>query len=109
MDKDLCVDELEEGLRVSRRLGYGITGNFVVDPDWGEDEFRTMWQMVDRLSLDRLGYTVLTPMPGTDLFYRWAERIVDRDWSHYDMHHLLFEPRLGRRRFFESSQQLHFR
>jgi radical SAM superfamily enzyme YgiQ (UPF0313 family) len=101
LDKDFCIDELEEGLRVSRRLKYGITGNFVVDPDWGEDEFRAMWQMVDRLSLNRLGYTVLTPMPGTDLFHRWAERIVDRDWSHYDMHHLLFEPRLGRRRFFE--------
>jgi radical SAM superfamily enzyme YgiQ (UPF0313 family) len=101
LDKDFCVDELEEGLRVSRHLKYGITGNFVVDPDWGEDEFRAMWLMVDRLSLNRLGYTVLTPMPGTDLFHRWAERIVDRDWSHYDMHHLLFEPRLGRRRFFE--------
>ncbi|MBN1608326.1 MAG: cobalamin-dependent protein [Polyangiaceae bacterium] len=101
LDKDFRVDELEEGLRVSRRFDYGITGNFIVDPDWGEDEFRAMWQMVDRLSLHRLGYTVLTPMPGTDLFRRWTERILDRDWSHYDMHHMLFEPRLGRRRFFE--------
>jgi hopanoid C-3 methylase len=101
LDKDFRVDELEEGLRVARGLYYGITGNFVVDPDWGEDDFQAMWHMVDRLSLHRLGYTVLTPMPGTDLYRRWADRVVDRDWSHYDMHHVLFEPRLGRQRVFE--------
>jgi hypothetical protein len=29
------------------------------------------------------------------------EQIGERDWSRWDMHHLLVEPRLGRRRFFE--------
>lgn len=101
LNKDLTVRSTEEGVRIARRFGYGITGNFVVDPQWQEKDFEVMWQLVDRLKLDRLGYTVLTPMPGTELFDRLRGDLVDFDWSHYDMHHVLYEPRLGRRRFFE--------
>jgi len=60
-----------------------------------------MWDLVDRLKLTRAGYTIQTPLPGTPLYDRMASRIVEKDWSKYDMHHILFEPRLGRRRFFE--------
>ena len=101
LGKDLVVSTAEEGVRVARRFGYGGTGNFVVDPRWEEQDFEAMRQMVDRLGLDRLGYTVLTPMPGTELFERLRDTIVDFDWSHYDMHHVLNEPRLGRERFFQ--------
>jgi len=101
LSKDMTLAATEEGVRVARSLGYGVTGNFVVDPDWTEDDFQQLWSLVDRLKLSRLGYTVLTPLPGTPLFERMKPRIVERDWSKWDMHHVLYEPRLGRRRFFE--------
>jgi hopanoid C-3 methylase len=99
--KDMSIESAVEGVRVARYFDCGVTGNFVVDPDWGESEFSAMWSMVDRLQLSRLGYTILTPLPGTPLFDRVQTRIVERDWSKWDMHHLLYEPRLGRQRFFE--------
>lgn len=101
LDKDSSASALEEGVRAARDHGYGVSGNFVVDPDWEEEDFRAMWDVVDRLGLDRAGYTILTPLPGTPLFDEMAARIREEDLSRYDMHHLLFEPRLGRRRFFE--------
>lgn len=101
LDKDLTLDATEEGVKVARALRFGVTGNFVVDPDWGEEEFQEMWTMVDRLRLERLGYTILTPLPGTRLYEDMLPRLLDRDYSHYDMHHILFEPKLGRQRFFE--------
>ncbi|HMA96850.1 MAG TPA: radical SAM protein [Polyangiaceae bacterium] len=101
LTKDMTIHAVETGLEVARRFGYGVTGNFVVDPDWGEAEFHAMWDMVDRLSLTRLGYTILTPLPGTPLFTQLESRIREWDWSKWDMHHLLYEPKLGRQRFFE--------
>lgn len=101
LDKELDLAGFEQGIRVAREQGFGITGNFVVDPDWDEHDFQSMWDLVDRLKLTRAGYTIQTPLPGTPLFDRMASRIVERDWSKYDMHHILFEPRLGRKRFFE--------
>jgi len=101
LDKDMTLVTAEAGIRTARELDYGVTGNFVVDPDWSEQDFQQMWDMVERLSLTRAGYTVLTPLPGTPFYDAVKHRIQDHDWSHFDMHHLLWEPRLGRERFFE--------
>ncbi len=45
--------------------------------------------------VDALQATILTPFPGTPLFDTMERegRIVDRDWSHYDFRHVVFEPR----------------
>jgi radical SAM superfamily enzyme YgiQ (UPF0313 family) len=39
--------------------------------------------------------TRLTPFPGTPLFAELDSqgRILDKDWSHYDFNHVVFEPR----------------
>lgn len=101
LSKDMSTDAIEEGVRVARHYGFGVTGNFVIDPDWDEADFQELWQLVDRLKLSRLGYTVLTPLPGTPHFDQLKSRIVDWDWTKWDMHHVLYEPKLGRQRFFE--------
>jgi radical SAM superfamily enzyme YgiQ (UPF0313 family) len=101
LDKDFDIANVEEGVRMARFFRYGVTGNFVVDPDWEEHDFHAMWDLVERLRLTRVGYTIMTPLPGTPLFDEMQRRIVERDWSKYDMHHILYEPKLGRRRFFD--------
>jgi radical SAM superfamily enzyme YgiQ (UPF0313 family) len=101
--KDATTSDTVEAARVARALGYQVTGNFVIDPDWDEEHFRELWAFVDRHGFHRAGYTLLTPLPGTALFdqERARGRLAGRPWSHYDMHHCLWEPRLGTRRFFE--------
>ncbi len=101
LSKDADVSSTEAAVEIARELGVGATGNFVVDPDWTEDDFRALWDFVDRLGLQRAGYTLLTPLPGTERFLRFAERVKGQPWFKYDMHHLLWEPKLGRERFFE--------
>jgi radical SAM superfamily enzyme YgiQ (UPF0313 family) len=101
LTKDATVGETIEAARIAREHRYGVTGNFVVDPDWVEDDFRTLWDFVDAHRLQRAGYTILTPLPGTDLHRDHPTLRRDAPWFQYDMHHLLWEPRLGPRRFLE--------
>lgn len=101
LDKDASLGETVEAARVARALRYGVTGNFVVDPDWSEEDFRTLWDFVSEHGLERAGYTILTPLPGTALHRDHPRLDRTRPWEHYDMHHLLWEPRLGSRRFLE--------
>jgi len=99
--KDTGVWASIEAARISRALGFGVTGNFLVDPDWDEERFRELWDFVARHGLQRAGYTILTPLPGTDLYERLRPILAGQPWFKYDMHHILWEPRLGARRFFE--------
>ena len=83
------------------RLGYGVTGNFVIDPAWGEADFERLWGFVERHRLFQAGFTILTPLPGTAYFEEMRPRLKARRWAQFDMHHLLWEPALGPERFFE--------
>jgi radical SAM superfamily enzyme YgiQ (UPF0313 family) len=99
--KDTTVDRTVDAIAVARGLGYGVTGNFVVDPDWSERDFEQLWAFVEKHDLSRAGFTILTPLPGTTYFDRMQPRLRAVKWAQYDMHHLLWEPRLGAKRFFE--------
>ncbi|HEY7369392.1 MAG TPA: radical SAM protein [Thermoanaerobaculia bacterium] len=99
--KDTGVSASIEAARISRELRYGVTGNFLVDPDWTEESFRELWDFVARHGFQRAGYTILTPLPGTELFSKLAPVLEGQPWFKYDMHHVLWEPRLGAKRFFE--------
>ena len=99
--KDAGVAASIEAARVARSFGYGVTGNFLVDPDWDEAHFRELWDFVKTHGFERAGYTILTPLPGTEMFQKLAPVLEGQPWFKYDMHHVLWEPRLGARRFFE--------
>jgi len=100
LSKDSGVDDIRRAVAHCRRFGYGITGNFIVDPLWGQEDFERLWDFTAHLGLDHVGFTILTPLPGTAFFESMKGQIRDADWSHYDMHHILWEPRIGRERFF---------
>jgi radical SAM superfamily enzyme YgiQ (UPF0313 family) len=99
--KDATANQSLEAARVARSMKYGVTGNFLVDPNWEERDFRELWDFVARHGFQRAGYTILTPLPGTDLYEKYFPVLKGQPWYKYDMSHLLWEPRLGARRFFE--------
>jgi radical SAM superfamily enzyme YgiQ (UPF0313 family) len=99
--KGAGVNDSVEAVRIARDRRYGVNGNFLVDPDWGEDDFGNLWEFVARHGLQRAGYTVLTPLPGTEYFESVKGRLAGQPWRKFDMHHVLWEPKLGGKRFFE--------
>ena len=100
LTKDATVDHTAQAVAVARSLGYGVTGNFVIDPAWSEEDFERLWAFVEHHQLFQAGFTILTPLPGTAYFDEMRPRLGARAWSHFDMHHLLWEPALGPERFF---------
>jgi radical SAM superfamily enzyme YgiQ (UPF0313 family) len=67
---------------------------FGSDGDMADVFERTLGFLLDS-RVDALQATILTPFPGTPLFDTMERegRIIDRDWSHYDFRHVVFEPR----------------
>jgi len=101
LHKDADVDKTVNAVRIARKLGFGVTGNFIIDPDYTEEDFQALWAFLREQELSRVGFTILTPLPGTAYFEGMRNRLEVVDWSHFDLHHLLWRPRLPVRRFFE--------
>jgi hypothetical protein len=45
-------------------VGFGVTGNFVIDPDWDEDDFKRLWAFVEDTACNAPGHHPHT-LPGT--------------------------------------------
>jgi radical SAM superfamily enzyme YgiQ (UPF0313 family) len=101
LHKEAEVNKSIEAVKIARELGYGITCNFIIDPSYTEEDFFGLWDFLDEHQLYRAGFTILTPLPGTYLFENKKSQIEVFDWTHYDLHHLLWQPRLPVERFFE--------
>ena len=88
------VDRYRDRIRLLHAHGIGVEAGVVFGFD-GDDAgvFRRTLGLLDDLEIDMVQVSVLTPLPGTPLHRDMAARIIDRDWSHYDFHHVVFEPR----------------
>lgn len=101
LDKGAGLTDSIDAVRIARELKFGINGNFLVDADWEEPDFQELWAFVEQYSLQRAGFTIRTPLPGTDYHSQVAGQVAGQPWSNFDMHHLLWEPKIGPERFFE--------
>jgi radical SAM superfamily enzyme YgiQ (UPF0313 family) len=95
-NKSQTVEGIKDCVNNFHRFGINVHGMFVFGSE--EDHYQVIRDTVKvsrQLDLDSLQYLILTPIPGTP-FYREMEaqnRIICRDWSQYDGHHTVFQPR----------------
>jgi radical SAM superfamily enzyme YgiQ (UPF0313 family) len=76
--------------------GMGIQGSFIFGYDWDtRDTFEEVLEFVEKVRLDSVLFTILTPFPGTRVFERMKrdERLITEDWRLYDMAHAVFRPK----------------
>jgi radical SAM superfamily enzyme YgiQ (UPF0313 family) len=84
-----------QAVRRFQERGIAVMGAVVLgfDQDTPETLERT-GRFLHEAGLDALQLTLLTPLPGTPLFARMSAegRLLDRDWAHYDLGHVVFRP-----------------
>ena len=86
----------EETIRKIHKHGIFINPSFTLGVD--EDDETVFQNIYDFLDANRVMFStfnILTPLPGTALYDEMEKenRIIDRDWTHYDMGHVVFKPR----------------
>ena len=96
-NKGQTVEEIEEAIRVFHRHKLRLHGMFVLGADTDTvDTVRATTRFAKRLRIGTVQFLILTPLPGTNFFKEVDEagRLVIRDWSFYDGHHVVYEPKL---------------
>jgi len=86
----------KEAIKRFHHYGIFVEGAFIFGFDHDKkDVFEKTVRFVNKVKLDGIQYTILTPLPGTD-FYKKIEdegRFIDRDWSNYDCGHIVYQPK----------------
>lgn len=79
-----------------RNAGIGVIAGIIVGLDNDDPGvFERTLKFLQNTKIDALQLNILTPLPGTSLFTELdqAERVTDKNWSHCDFRHVVFQPK----------------
>lgn len=88
-------DDYRQIVELLHERGIALQGCFVFGLDGDTvDIFEQTAQFAVDAAIDLPRYAIATPFPGTRLYRRLESegRIIDRDWSHYDGQHVVYQP-----------------
>jgi len=88
-------------LAILKELGVGYTPNFIVDPAWDREDFARLRDWIDETGAYNSGFSVLTPLPGTDLWETAQEQVTTHDWEMYDIVHAVLPTKLSLEEFYD--------
>lgn len=99
--KSCTIDTNNQAIRILQDNGVIIWGAFIVDPDWMEDDFKRLRDYVQEHRITHTQFTILTPLPGTQLYRERRNELVTDDYSCFDTLHAVLPTRLPREEFYQ--------
>ena len=97
MKKSLkSIEETEEAIKIIQDNGIAFHPSLILGFDTDTKAiFDDTLEFLARTKLPTMALHVLTPYPGTRIYQRFKDqgRIISHDWSHYDHHTVVFQPK----------------
>jgi radical SAM superfamily enzyme YgiQ (UPF0313 family) len=91
------INKYEDAIKKIHDAGIIVIGSFILGLDHDDESiFEKTMSFIDRTNIEIPSFSVLTPFPGT-LTYRELNdqnRIIENDWSKYDLGNVVFIPKL---------------
>jgi radical SAM superfamily enzyme YgiQ (UPF0313 family) len=78
------------------KKGMGIWASFIFGFDVDTpDVFDITSEVIEEWGLETVEFNILTPFPKTPLFEKLEKegRIITKDWSKYNLHNVVFQPK----------------
>jgi radical SAM superfamily enzyme YgiQ (UPF0313 family) len=86
--------------QIMRENGIFSTGIFMVRPDWTAEQFDQLYEYINTLEIGIPLVTILTPLPGTQLYKAYKDQLVTTDHRLFDLLHSVLPTRLPRDEFY---------
>ena len=102
VNKSCSVETNDRAIEILQDNGVIIWGAFIVDPDWTEDEFKLLRDYVNQRHITHTQFTILTPLPGTELYRDRRDALLTDDYSCFDTLHAVLPTRLPREKFYQN-------
>jgi radical SAM superfamily enzyme YgiQ (UPF0313 family) len=106
VNKKNSADNNVKAINILKDLGVGFTPNFIVDPAWDRQDFTRLRDWIDTMGAYNSGFSILTPLPGTDLWDTDKQRVTTKNWEMFDIVHAVLPTRLPLEEFYEEYSAL---
>ena len=101
VNKKNTQDNNVRAIQILRELKVGFTPNFIVDPAWGREDFARLRDWISEMGIWNSGFSILTPLPGTDLWDSAVEKVTTDRWEMFDIVHAVLPTKLPLEEFYD--------
>ncbi len=109
LNKKNNVEANMEAVKVLHDNDIEIWAAFIVDPDFGRNDFRLLQKYIRKLKVSSCQITVLTPLPGTDLFAEKLHQLTSKNYELFDFFHAVLPTKLPLKQFYREFCKLYRR
>lgn len=106
VNKKNTADNNVRAIQILKELGVGFTPNFIVDPNWDRDDFQRLRDWIEKMGAYNSGFSILTPLPGTDLWDSAKKNVTTHKWEMYDIVHTVLPTKLPLEEFYDEYSRL---
>ena len=106
MSKGGSAEHHQEAMRILDANGVKVLAAFIIDPQYEASDFLRLFEYIEHMQLLFPNVTiyprlsVLTPLPGTDLYSERHRELITRDLRLYDTLHAVLPTKLPREEFY---------
>jgi radical SAM superfamily enzyme YgiQ (UPF0313 family) len=97
---------IPRSIELLHELNMLIVGDFIVPPDYTEDDFAELERFIVASGIQVPVLSVLTPIPGTPLYKIMKDRIVIRDLDYYTFTNAVVPTALPEKAFYKTFSEL---
>lgn len=105
-NKKASASQIDEAIRIFDANNIMVRGNYVIQPDYTADDFKALAEYAASHKVVYAGYTILTPMPGTQLYKKRINDIIDHDLAKYNFFNCVMKTSLPLEEFYRSVGEL---
>jgi hopanoid C-3 methylase len=105
--KSSTLDDNTEAIRILRDLDIQVYASFIVRPEFSRSDFAACREYCRRLKLNYATFSVLTPLPGTDLYEETKDQLLTHDYEYFDFIHTLLPTTLPLEEFYTELSHLY--
>lgn len=101
LNKHNSIKNNEKAIQILHQNGVEIVAYFIINPDYTKEDFDALAEYINRMELTQPIFTVLTPLPGTELYKRRYHEMTNHNYELFDFVHSLLPTRLPKKEFYE--------
>jgi len=98
--KGSTAEKNRKAVQILKGLDVEIWPMFMVRPEFDRADFQDLRRHCLGTGLDFIGFSVLTPLPGTDLYDEVKESLITSNYDYFDFFHALLPTKLPLKDFY---------
>lgn len=106
LNKTTTVETNNKAINILHKNGVKVAGQFIIYPEYTREDFEKLAEYVKKMNLVHPIFSVLTPLPETDLYYQKKEQLLTKNYEMYDLAHCVLPTKLPREEFYKCYAEL---